>query len=122
MITHTFTIKGIAIHALALCSIVSLPVFAFADQTGLENPLQAPTIQEFLKGILGAAMYLGLPVIALIIVYSGFLFVTARGNSEKITAAIYNFKWVAIGTGVFLGAWALTNVIASTIALLRSNV
>ncbi len=107
---------------LALLTSFMLPITVFAQQGTLSNPLQAATIQDFLKGILGAAMYLGLPIIALIIVYSGFMFVTARGNSEKIKAAIYNFQWVAIGTGVFLGAWALTNIIANTIALLRSNV
>lgn len=98
-----------------------MPFFVMA-QGRLENPLQFNSIQDFLKGLLGAVMYIGLPIIALVIVYSGFLFITARGNSEKIKSAIYNFQWVVIGTGVFLGAWALTGIIAGTINMLRDNV
>lgn len=98
-----------------------MPFFVMA-QGRLENPLQFSSIQDFLKGLLGAVMYIGLPIIALVIVYSGFLFITARGNSEKIKQAIYNFQWVVIGTGVFLGAWALTGIIAGTINMLRDNI
>ncbi len=101
--------------------ILMMPFFVMAQNT-LVNPLQFSSIQDFLKGLLGAVMYIGLPLIALIIVYSGFLFITARGNSEKIKQAIYNFQWVVIGTGVFLGAWALTGIISSTINMLRDNV
>lgn len=101
--------------------ILLMPFFVMA-QGRLENPLQFSSIQDFLKGLLGAVMYIGLPIIALIIVYSGFLFITARGNSEKIKQAIYNFQWVVIGTGVFLGAWALTGIIAGTINMLRDNI
>jgi hypothetical protein len=106
---------------LASLTLLLFPFFIYA-QTSLVNPLQFGTIQDFLKGLLGAVMYIGLPIIALIIVYSGFLFITARGNSEKIKAAIYNFQWVVIGTGVFLGAWALTGIIAGTINMLRDNI
>jgi hypothetical protein len=105
---------------LSTFAFISVPVFALAQSGSLVNPLQFESIQDFLKGVLGAIMYIGLPVIALVIVYSGFMFITARGNPEKIKAAIYNFQWVVIGTGVFLGAWALTNIVAATINMLRS--
>jgi hypothetical protein len=102
--------------------VLLVPFFVFAQGSTLVNPLQFNTIQDFLKGVLGAVMYIGLPIIALIIVYSGFLFITSQGNTEKIRAAKYNFMWVVIGTGVFLGAWALTGIIAGTINLLRDNI
>lgn len=97
-----------------------LPAFAFA-QTALQNPLQFNSIQDFLKGLLGALMYLGLPIIALVIVYSGFLFITAQGNSGKIETAKMNIFYVLIGTGIFLGAWALTGIVANTITLFRNT-
>jgi predicted transporter len=88
----------------------------------LENPLNFNTIQGFLQGVLGALMYLGLPLIALIIIYSGFLFVRAQGNSEQLQVAKKNFFYVIIGTGLFLGAWALTQIVAATISSLTSQV
>ena len=94
------------------------PLFAFADLT---NPLQFGTIQDFLKALLGALMYLGLPLVALIIIYSGFMFITAQGNPGKIEKAKMNIFYVLIGAGVFLGAWALTGIVANTISLFRST-
>jgi hypothetical protein len=103
-------------------ALLTAPFFVVADTARIENPLQFESVQDFLKALLGAVMYLGLPIIALIIIYSGFLFITSRGNTEKIKAAIYNFQWVVIGTAVFLGAWALTNIISGTINMLRDRI
>jgi hypothetical protein len=101
-----------------LLLLLSAPLIAFAQ---LQNPLQFGSIQDFLKALLGALMYLGLPLIALIIIYAGFMFVTAQGNPGKIEKAKMNIFYVLIGTGIFLGAWALTGIVANTISLFRSS-
>jgi hypothetical protein len=98
-----------------------LPAFTFAQGTALENPLKFGTITEFVKAVLGAIMYLGLPVVALVVIMAGLQFVTAQGNSGKIEEAKKNLMYVVIGMGIFLGAWALTGIIANTISLFRSS-
>jgi hypothetical protein len=92
-----------------------------AHAVALENPLHFETITDFTKAILGAIMYLGLPVIALVVILSGLKFITAQGNPGEIEKAKSNLMNVMIGMGIFLGAWALTGIIANTISLFRST-
>jgi len=61
----------------------------------------------------------GIPVIALAIIYSGFLFVFARGNEEKLKTAKDALFYSVIGAAVLLGSWAIAEMIASTIAALQ---
>ncbi|MGM0629327.1 MAG: hypothetical protein ACQESA_02785 [Patescibacteria group bacterium] len=49
------------------------------------------------------------------IVYSGFLFVTAQGNPEKLTKARSAFIWAVIGGLVILGSWAIAQAIEATV-------
>lgn len=97
----------------------ALPVYA-ADCTssgsGLQNPLKFCTIQEFIEGALKAIVIIALPILALFIVYSGFLFVMARGNAEQLSTARRNFAYVVIGGLLILGAWMLANLIGNTVS------
>ena len=95
-------------------------VFPFdANAAGLQNPLKFHSIQEFVQGFLKAVVYVGMPVAVLFLVYSGFLFVFAQGNSTEIEKAKKNFFWTVTGIALFLGAWALAALIKGTIDQLR---
>jgi Type IV secretion system pilin len=108
------------IRSVAVYSV--MPAITFAQNSGaLENPLKFGTITEFVKALLGAIMYLGLPVIALVVIMAGLQFITSQGNAGKIEEAKKNLMYVVIGMGIFLGAWALTGIIANTISLFRSG-
>jgi len=52
------------------------------------NPLgTTSTLPALIQKILEGMLKIGIPIVALAIIYCGFLFVFARGNSEKITHA-----------------------------------
>ncbi len=94
-------------------------IIAYAEP--LTNPLaggsvKVDTIPQFVQSVLAVVMYIGVPFIGLILVYAGFKFLFARGNSEKIKGASFNIMWVIIGIAVFLGAWTLSTIIDSTIS------
>ncbi|MDR3571561.1 MAG: pilin [Candidatus Pacebacteria bacterium] len=89
------------------------PLVAFADQT-LSNPAKVPDLQTFIADFLKAVVQISLPILTLFIVYSGFLFVFARGNEEKLGKAKQNFMYVILGAILILGAWVLATLIAST--------
>jgi hypothetical protein len=84
------------------------------------NPLGSGTssvpalIQTFLTG----ALKIGIPIVALAIIYCGFLFVFARGNSEKLTKAKDALLYTIIGAAVLLGAWAIATMISATVLAL----
>lgn len=112
-------------------SVVSLAVFlpvmiARADvgpasgvSGGLPNPITASSFQDLIQKILRIVIDIGVPVATLFIIYSGFLFVKAQGNPEKLKEAKETFFWTIVGTAVLLGAWVLAQAIAGTINQLQ---
>jgi hypothetical protein len=93
---------------------------AGAQTTGptLENPLRYADIPQFVAGALRVMVMIALPIISLFIVYSGFLFVMARGNEGKLIEAKQNFVYVILGAILILGAWVLASLIGGTVAQL----
>lgn len=80
------------------------------------NPLTGvSTIGEFIQKILEGALKISIPIIALAIIYCGFLFVSARGNSEKIGEAKEALMYTLIGAAILLGSWAIALLIKETI-------
>ncbi len=73
------------------------------------------TATQFLKSILGAIMYMSIPVIGLVLVYAGFMFITARGNTAKISTAIHNFTYIVAGIALVLGSYMIAMMVYNTI-------
>ena len=84
----------------------------------LTNPISANSFQELIQQILRIVLNIGVPVATLFIIYSGFLFIKAQGNPEKLKEAKETFFWTITGTAVLLGAWVLAQAIAGTIRTL----
>lgn len=101
-----------------------LPFFyAFADGTTcpagqLCNPIKVNSFPLLIKTILEALIKIGIPIIALAIIYSGFLFVSARGNTEQLKKAKSSLMYTLIGGAVLLGSWAIAQVISETVLAL----
>lgn len=93
----------------------------FAQSTGFNldftvpNPIKADNFDDFMGKLLEIVFLIAIPIITIFIIYSGFLFVTAQGNAEKIETAKKNFMWVLIGSAILLGSWLLANAIGETI-------
>ena len=83
------------------------------------NPIPSITsIPGLVQTILQYVIKMGIPIVALAIVYSGFLFVFARGNSEKLTQARNTLMYTLIGSAILLGSWAIATMISSTVQAL----
>lgn len=92
-----------------------------SPQNELQNPLQFNTISGFLDAMLGAVVTIAGPIVVLMLVYSGFLFVSAQGNPEKLAIAKKAIMWTIIGAAVVLGAFVLSSAIEGTINQLQGN-
>lgn len=82
------------------------------------NPLAGNgvnSLPELIQKILEGAIKIGIPIIALAVIYSGFLFVFARGNSEKLTKAKDALLYTLIGAAILLGSLAIAKMIQVTI-------
>ncbi len=111
------TLRRVAVGYAVLLS----PLVAFAADTctgtscTLQNPLNVTSICGLLQAILSAILTIGTPVAVLFLIYAGFKFVTARGNSEALVKARENLLYVCIGIALFIGAWVLGQIIANTL-------
>ena len=71
------------------------------------NPLHSPTLGDFIRAIANIVMQIGGVVVVVFIIWSGFLFVTARGNEEQLKKARTVFFWTIIGGVILLGAYVI---------------
>ncbi|NCS99484.1 hypothetical protein GW765_00725 [Candidatus Parcubacteria bacterium] len=82
------------------------------------NPLgngSITSINSLIAAILDVVITLGIPVVVLAVIYSGFLFVTALGDKEKIKTARSTFLWTLVGGMIVLGAWVIAQALQTTI-------
>jgi len=81
----------------------------------LENPLGNKTLTQFLEEILKVIMVFAVPLIVFMIIYAGFLYVTAQGNESTVKKAHKTLLYAIIGGLLILGAQALLTVIQGTV-------
>lgn len=88
----------------------------------INNPLgKISSIPQFMEALLNIVIKIGVPLVALAIIYTGFLFVTAQGNPEKLKTAKKALTYTLIGAGLLLGAWVLAQAIVGTVDQIRSE-
>ncbi len=88
------------------------------ENTEICNPLRAEfnSIPALIEAIITRIVIpLGAIVVAMALIWSGFLFVTAQGSEEKLVKAKKVFTYTVIGATILLGAWAIVEVITGTI-------
>ncbi len=117
---------------------LSVPAFVSAENTGvtdrgantgvtdggvvgihLQNPLATTTITEFLQEILAVIMIFAVPLIIFMIIYAGFMYVTAQGNESKVSKAHKALLYAVIGGLLILGANIILAVIQGTVDAFR---
>lgn len=86
----------------------------------IANPFQQNTIEGLINTILNQILIpIGGVVAVLMIMYAGFLFVTARGNEKKIGDAKQALLYACIGAAILLGAKVISDAISATITQLK---
>jgi flagellar basal body-associated protein FliL len=85
--------------------------------TGIKNPLgdSITNIPDFIVKILNIVLIIAIPIIALAIIYSGFLFVTSGGNSEQLKKAKKTLLYTLIGAALILGSLIIAESIRGTV-------
>lgn len=81
----------------------------------LQNPLNFDDLVSVIVAIANVLLILAVPIIIIFIVYAGFLYVTAQGNSTKIQDAHNALLYALIGGAIILGAKVISAIIANTV-------
>jgi len=93
-------------------------------ETEFPNPFGngITTLPEFIETLTNNVILpVGSVIVVIMIIYAGFLFVTAQGNENKITDAKRAFMYAVIGALILLGSWVIANSIRGTICLLYDD-
>ncbi len=85
------------------------------DPLKLCNPIKFSTLTDFLLAVLNVVLQYSVLLIVLFLVYAGFQFVTAQGNTEKLSKAKQMFVWIIIGAFVILGVYVIRAAICGTL-------
>ncbi len=90
---------------------------------GITNPLgpSIDTIPKFIEAVINIVLIVGIPIVVLAIIYTGFLFVKAQGNPEEITKAKSALMYTLIGATLLLGAFVIANAIGKTVDEIKSS-
>ena len=114
------------LHKLSVIAFLAvMPVISLAQEIKpceppgtICNPIDAQTIQEFIKTFLTGILRIGIPVVAVAVIYCGFLFVKAQGKPEDLKKAKDALLYTLIGAAVLLGSWVLAILISETVLAL----
>lgn len=92
-----------------------------AIEIRIPNPFaHGDTVQGLFRAIIdNVVLPIGGVLAVMAFIFSGFLYVMAQGNPEKIKKAHNALLYTAIGTAILLGAWVISNVITTTIKQLQ---
>ena len=77
------------------------------------NPIQSKTFADLVQKIANAITAIGIPFVAIFIVWAGFLFVTAQGDEKRLEQAKKTLQWALIGGAIVIGAYALSAAIVN---------
>ena len=99
-------------------SVGSMPVGS-SESVGLINPLGEDSgLEDFLNDILAFVVRIGAIVVVLMLVYTGYKFVAARGAPTDIADARQMLLWTIVGALILLGAQAIAYGIQATVEAL----
>ena len=91
-------------------------------KTKIINPFKQETIPELIETIVKEILVpVGTAVAVVMIIYAGFLYVTAGGNETQIKKAHDALLWAVIGAAILLGAYIISQAIQGTISQLQSG-
>lgn len=81
----------------------------------LQNPLKVKSIGELLDAVLQYVTYLAVLFAVLVLIWIGFKFIAARGDSKKISDAVNWLQYALIGIALILGARLIISIALNTL-------
>lgn len=105
-----------AIVLAAGASLGGTPATNGSAPTRLINPINANTFSELVALVIKTAVDVLMPFVILAFIYSGFLFVMAQGNDEKLGKAKSAITWSMVGAFILFGAWGFAQLISQTLS------
>ena len=84
---------------------------SIAKAFDIPNPITAGSFSEVVLRIAQILTNIGIPLATIFLIYSGVLFVSARGNEDQLKKAKTTFWYTIIGTAILVGAYAIAQAV-----------
>ena len=81
-----------------------------------KNPLTFKKIVDLLEAIVNVFIVVATPIVVLFLIYSGFLYVTARGNAEQVKKAHSALMYGIIGGIIIIASKAIILIVENLVA------
>jgi hypothetical protein len=94
------------------------------DFKKLVNPLAKGDVEDIptlVEKLLEIVLKIGAPLIAIAIIYSGYLFIAAQGDPTKLATAKQTLVYVVVGAAILLGAYVIAESIVGTVNAIRGQ-
>jgi len=103
------------IISLLILSVALAPVFVLAETITIDNPLDPniKTLWQLIDKVIDFVFMIAWMVTPIIIIVSGFFFMTAQGEPEKILKAKKIILWALIGLLIVTSAKGLVALFAT---------
>ena len=86
----------------------------------VDNPIgSVNTVDDLISQIIRLALLVGVPILVLVFIWIGFMFVKAQGNETKLKEAKQALWWAIVGAFLLLGASVLGEAIRETVDQLK---
>lgn len=92
-----------------------LPVICLGQVIKIENPLEAETFEELIDSIINFILKIAIVIAPIMIIVSGFYFVTAAGDPEKIKTAKRIILYTMIGLIIVILAEGLISMLGEVL-------
>lgn len=89
-------------------------------QFNVTNHIKFSTVEEVIVALLNIFIIVATPIIVLFIIYAGFLYVTAGGNTQQVQKATTALTYAIIGGIMVLGAVVISGIIADIVSAFKS--
>ena len=87
----------------------------------IDNPLCSGagcTIMGILEKISLYLLWIGAPIVTIMIIYGAFLVMTAGGDPKKVTDGTHSIVYSAVGYGIILIAWGIVSLTKELLTIL----
>lgn len=79
--------------------------------SGLCDPFRNRNIFQILQSIIGYLIEIGAPILAVMVIYGGFLILTAGDSPEKVKSGKDVILWAVVGYMIVLSSWGVLYII-----------
>ena len=87
---------------------------------GFRNPLNCTgegtaCFLDLLKKVIGYLITIGAPIVVIMVLYGGFLILTAGDSPEKVQGGRKTIQWAAIGYAIILCSWGIIYILGEVL-------